>query len=222
MAFITIETGNSLDIGKQFTLEHEIAIIGRASADNNPEIPIHDDYISRHHAEISAQHDGFMLRDLGSKNGTELDGQRLVADQLYQLKNNAIIGLGITPTGALINLRFRESPITATIQVNINDELPLCNWLTIDESRKEVWVDGTLITLARKEFSLLLFLFKRYGQVCSRDDIIANVWPETKDPGAVSDASIDQMIYRLRGKIEPDPSKPSRLLSRKGFGLLLT
>jgi len=222
MALLVIEKGNNLDIGKQFNLQGNIVIIGRAAADNNPEIAIHDDYISRRHAEISYQQDGFMLRDLGSKNGTALDGQRLIAEQLYKLKNDAIVGLGITPIGTRVNLRFKQSSTTATIRVNIVDESPFCNWLVINEDRKEVWVDGKSITLAKKEFSILLLLYKRYGKICSRDDIIANVWPETRDPGAVSDASIDQLIYRLRGKIELDTSKPSRLLSKKGFGLILS
>lgn len=221
MASVVIEKGNSLDIGKQFTLQGDIVIIGRAAEDNNPDIPIHDDYISRHHAEISSQQDGFMLRDLGSKNGTALDGQRLIANQFYPLNNDAIIGLGITPKGILVSLRFRQSSTTATLQVNVIDGSPFCNWLVINEDRKEIWVDGQSITLAKKEFSLLSLLYKRYGKICSRDDIIANVWPETQDAGAVSDASIDQLVYRLRGKIELDPSNPSRLLSKKGFGLIL-
>ncbi len=31
-------------------------------------------------------------------------------------------------------------------------------------------------------------------------------------------AAIDQLIHRLRMKIEPTPLRPKRLISRKGFG----
>ena len=94
-------------------------------------------------------------------------------------------------------------------------------WLRVDQDRKEVWIDGKLVALSKKEFNLVLLLYHRMGSVCSRNEIIAEVWPEVEDPGAVSDASIDQLIHRLREKIEINPSKPRRIISRKAFGYML-
>ena len=49
-------------------------IIGRASSN---EIPIADERSSRRHAEIFFEHGEWKVRDLGSRNGTYVDGQKL-------------------------------------------------------------------------------------------------------------------------------------------------
>ncbi len=66
-----------------------------------------------------------------------------------------------------------------------------------------------------------MFLYKNAGNICSRDEIIEAAWPESKDPSAISDATIDQLIHRLREKVEPEPAKPSRIISKKAFGYML-
>jgi two-component system cell cycle response regulator len=62
------------DAGKRFTLESPVLTIGRS-----PECPICVDHpgISRCHAELLHDADGYLLRDLASSNGTHLNGQRL-------------------------------------------------------------------------------------------------------------------------------------------------
>jgi DNA-binding response OmpR family regulator len=94
-------------------------------------------------------------------------------------------------------------------------------WLKIDEGKKEVVIDGEEKKLSRKEYELLLFLYKNAGNVCSRDEIIEAVWPESKDHSAISDATIDQLIHRLRVRVEPKPAEPSRIISKKAFGYML-
>ena len=94
-------------------------------------------------------------------------------------------------------------------------------WLHIDEDRKTVWVDGQQARLSRKEYDTLVYLHRKNRSVCCRDELIANVWPEASNRQGVSDSAIDQLIHRLRRKIEPDPARPLRLVSRKGFGFVL-
>jgi transcriptional regulator with GAF, ATPase, and Fis domain len=53
-------------------------IIGRASSN---EIPVADERSSRKHAEIYFSEDNWFVRDLGSRNGTYLDGSRISAPQ---------------------------------------------------------------------------------------------------------------------------------------------
>jgi hypothetical protein len=221
VAFVVVEKGSKLDIGRRFLLEESGALIGRAAPENNPDIQIHDDYISRRHAEISYQQDCFRLCDLGSKNGTEIDGQRINPGQLYPLRDGSTIGLGIAPGGPRVVLRFEESPTTVTVSVQEIEGVSSLRWLRIDEARREAWVDGNPVSLSRKEYDLVLLLHRRAGVICSRDEIIAEVWPEAEAPRAVSDATIDQLIHRLREKIEPDASQPKRLISKKGFGYML-
>jgi serine phosphatase RsbU (regulator of sigma subunit) len=65
--------------------------IGRAS---DCSIPIKDRYLSRKHAEIIAVDGAWMLKDLGSANGTYLNGSRVEHDQV--LKTGDRIRLGDT------------------------------------------------------------------------------------------------------------------------------
>ena len=61
--------------GQQFVLRAGTATrIGRA-LDND--IVVSDASVSRHHASIEYRHGGFVVRDLGSQNGTWLAGQRV-------------------------------------------------------------------------------------------------------------------------------------------------
>lgn len=220
MAFLVVEIGSSQDLGKVFSLSREAAIIGRPTPSNNPDIALHDDYVSKHHAEISCHGSCFMLRDLGSKNGTAIDGETVEPGRLYPLRHDAAIQIAIVGQPRVV-LRFKESDETRVAMNREAGDKRVVEWLKLDAQRKEAMVDGKLVPLSRKEYSLLLLLYRNAGQICSKEEIIAEVWPEAEDPGAVSDATIDQLVHRLRQKIEPDPSRPSRVLSKKGFGYIL-
>lgn len=66
--------------------------IGRSSESG---LVIRDDYTSSHHARLSQRGDIWMLQDLGSTNGTFLNGQRL-GDRPVQVHNGAAIKVGAT------------------------------------------------------------------------------------------------------------------------------
>lgn len=57
--------------GQRFVLDDEPVRIGRHP---ESEIVLADPKASRHHAEVRAHGDGFVLRDLGSTNGTKVNG----------------------------------------------------------------------------------------------------------------------------------------------------
>jgi DNA-binding response OmpR family regulator len=95
------------------------------------------------------------------------------------------------------------------------------SWLRIDERLGEVWIDDKEVRLPKKEYKLIICLQKRAGKVYTREELISEVWPEVLDASGVSDAAIDQLVHRLRLKIEVDPSQPKRLISRRGFGYML-
>lgn len=66
--------------------------IGRSSESG---LVIRDDYTSSHHARLSRRGDIWTLQDLGSTNGTFLDGQRL-SDSPVQVAIGASIKVGAT------------------------------------------------------------------------------------------------------------------------------
>lgn len=111
-------------------------------------------------------------------------------------------------------LRRSESQISRSQQSYFVD-----GDLVIDLSRREVWLDGQPVALTAREFQFLYCFARHLGEVVSHEQLKTQIWgPDC--PGA--DAAIKQYIYRLRQKLEPDPSHPQRLLSRRGQGYILT
>jgi serine phosphatase RsbU (regulator of sigma subunit)/pSer/pThr/pTyr-binding forkhead associated (FHA) protein len=87
MPEITIQ---SADGGShRFPLVKERVTIGR-SRENDIFLP--DQWLSRHHAEIRRASEGFSLKDMGSKNGTLLNGARIAGEE--RLRPGDIITLG--------------------------------------------------------------------------------------------------------------------------------
>jgi len=218
--------GSPDDIGKTFTLNKPVTVVGRLTTQNKPDIELNDEVVSRRHIEILCKDDNYWVKELGSTNGTMLNDDRIITGNMYQLKHNSMIGLGLDGTSARIMLVFKESEDTNIIHkkkgtTDKYGKQSTVAWMKVDEGKKEVMIDGEHKKLSRKEYDLLLFLYKNAGNVCSRDEIIQAVWSESKDPHAVSDATIDQLIHRLRERVEPDPSNPSRIISKKAFGYLL-
>ncbi len=222
MAFVIVEKGDRRDLGRTYPLDEGRVVIGRESPQGAPDIAINDDFVSRRHAEISHEGGRFWLRDLGSTNGTSIDQERIEPDRAYPLAHDAVIGLGVASGTARVLLRFNETPSGSTAPMEINGigGRPK-SWLAIDREKQEIKVDGKQVTLSRKEYDLIACLDAAAGRTCGRDQLIGAVWPEAIDPAGVSDAAVDQLVHRLRQKIESDPARPKRIVSRKGFGYML-
>lgn len=77
-------------------------------------------------------------------------------------------------------------------------------------------------TLTSTEFRLLTFFLQHNGEVVERSAIIENVWKENKSLAGVTDQALDQLIFRLRRKIEEDPNTPLHLQTMKGRGFKFT
>jgi hypothetical protein len=224
VASLIVRRGSEEDVGKIFNLDNPHTVVGRLTLQNKPDIELSADVISRQHLEILKQDDRYWVKDLGSTNGTLLNDDRIIAGNLYELKHNAKIGLGVEGTSAHTVLVFKESEDTNIMRGKKSTgegTFPAVSWLKIDEGKKEAVVDGKQKKLSKKEYDLLLLLYRNAGNICSRDEIIEAVWPESQDPSAISDATIDQLIHRLREKVEPEPTRPSRIISKKAFGYML-
>jgi len=221
MAVLVVKRGSAEDAGKIFSLDRHQIVVGRLTSQNKPDIELSADVISRQHIEILREGDRYLLKDLGSTNGTMLNDDRIVPGNLYELKHNSRIGLGVEGSTAHTILVFKESEDTNIMRGKKQGAITGISWLRIDEGKKEAVVDGKHKKLSKKEYDLLLLLYRNVGNICSRDEIIEAVWPETKDTSAISDATIDQLIHRLREKVEPEPARPSRIISKKAFGYML-
>jgi len=74
---------------------------------------------------------------------------------------------------------------------------------------------GTEVTLRHAEFELLLAFLRHPGRALSRDTLLNAVSGRRAEP---FDRSIDVHVGRLRQKIEPDPRKPSLIVTVPGVG----
>jgi two-component system response regulator RegX3 len=87
--------------------------------------------------------------------------------------------------------------------------------VSIDSDEHIVTVGGEPVSLPLKEFELLHVLLSNAGRVLPREMLIDRVW----GMDYVGDTkTLDVHIKRIRGKIEPDPSKPERIVTIRGLG----
>lgn len=69
------------------------------------------------------------------------------------------------------------------------------------------------IRLTDRETSLLKYLFRADGRTVLRDELLREVWGFSEE---ITTHVVESHVYRLRHKIEPDPGKPSHLVTRPG------
>lgn len=72
--------------------------------------------------------------------------------------------------------------------------------------------------LTKHEYKLLRYFLENSSKVLSRDDIALAAWGEEKAEVGISDQAIDQLVFRLRRKVEEDPDAPHHILTVKGRG----
>ena len=113
---------------------------------------------------------------------------------------------------ARIKTVLRRAPLTAIAGASAPVE---ASGVRVDRSRHEVRVDGNSVQLPPKEFELLAFLVENAGRVLTRDQLIDEIWGSDY----VGDTkTLDVHVRRLRSRVEPDPSEPTRLQTVRGVG----
>ena len=110
------------------------------------------------------------------------------------------------------NIRRRSLDLNARKSVG---KLIEAKGLTIDPATFSVMRNGQAVDLTQKEYDLLLYLIQERGVVFSREDLMQKVW----NYDYYGDMrTVDVTVRRLREKIEEDPGKPTRILTRRGAG----
>lgn len=72
--------------------------------------------------------------------------------------------------------------------------------------------------LTSSEFRLLRYLLQNQDKVVEREELISVVWQGNKSTAGITDQAVDQLIFRVRHKIEEDPNNPRHLQTVKGRG----
>jgi two-component system response regulator RegX3 len=101
-----------------------------------------------------------------------------------------------------------ERPGTLDAAIRVGD-------VALDPDEHRVTVDGANVSLPLKEFEVLHLLLANAGRVLTRETLIDRVWGSDY----VGDTkTLDVHIKRLRSKVEPDPSNPTRIVTIRGLG----
>lgn len=195
------------EIRARWLLSKPVTSIGRWE-DN--EIVIDDRWISRYHARIRREGDRYLLEDLDSKNGTLVNGQRIVE-----------------PVTLCDGDEIQLTPLRQFIFVDYGATAPLPGEtmrpvLELDLAARQVTVRGTLLSpaLSAAQFGLLSLLAQEPGRVYSREEVIEVVWPEDQAEG-ISDEAIDALVRRIRLRLrEVDPAH-EYLVTVRGYGFKL-
>jgi DNA-binding winged helix-turn-helix (wHTH) protein len=172
--------------GERFLLQRPSTIIGRAE---DCDIRLQDPLASRRHAEVRRESWRYILVDLGSRNGTRVNGQPVTAPQPLQHGDTILV--------ASVPLRFEDPNATVPVAREALRQAHLPVW--VDSAAGEAYAFGRPLELAPKELALLTLLFERAGQVCDKDEIAHAVWPEYD--GVVNDYNIETLVSRLRQKL---------------------
>ncbi|QGU96172.1 response regulator [Clostridium bovifaecis] len=108
-----------------------------------------------------------------------------------------------------IKSRFSSKPKSNTL---------IIRGLEIIKDSRQVFINGKELSLAQKEFDLLLFLAENPNRVFSREELFEKIW----GLDALGDtATVTVHIARIREKIESSPSNPQYIETVWGAGYRL-
>ena len=94
----------------------------------------------------------------------------------------------------------------------------LNNKVCIDYDTRQVRISGKPVKLTPIQYRLLCHLIGNLGRVCSSTELLEHVWgPNYSDDKELLKLS----VYRLRSKIELDPSNPEIIFNERGVGYVI-
>jgi two-component system KDP operon response regulator KdpE len=104
-------------------------------------------------------------------------------------------------------------------QLQVHGERPVFTLgdLSVDLVRRIVKVRGKEVKLSPKEYELLRVLVQHAGKVLTHKFLLTELWAAPIDP-----QYLRVYVRQLRQKIEPDPARPSYILTETGIGYRLT
>lgn len=195
--------------GQRWLLREERVLIGRGA---DCDIIFPERQISRHHARIERTAEGrYLLHDLGSKNGTWVNGEEVrEAPRLLQDGDEIQFAL-----------RVRATFVGSDATLPLEGEGPI-RGIRVDRAGRRVWVGGREMAplLSPAQYRLLTTLLDARGQVVSREEIVRAVWPD-EDVRGISEQAIDALVRRLRERLaELDPHH-EYIVTVRGHGFRL-
>ena len=200
--------------GQRWVINGDV-IVGR---DDSCNVVIQNRQVSHYHARIITLPKGVQLEDLGSKNGTHINGQEVMEPIILQ-------------DGDIIQIAFAQQFIYMSSDSTISLELPperpteilsVTRLLRLEKRSRRVWIgdDELLPPLSVSQYQLLELLYDNTGRVVSRAELIQVVWGK-EDAVGVSEQALDALVRRLRERLSAINSTHQFLITVRGHGLRL-
>jgi len=200
--------------GQRWILKDDI-LVGR---DDACHVIIQNRQVSRYHARLVNLPEGVQLEDLGSKNGTHVNGQEIVEPILLQ-------------DGDVIQIAFAQQFIYLSSDSTLPLELPpgesventaIPRLLRLDKRARRVWIgnEELLPPLSVSQYQLLEILSDNPGRVVSRSELVQAVWGQ-EDAVGISEQALDALVRRLRDRLAAINSEHQFLITVRGHGLRL-
>lgn len=195
--------------GQRWLIREDQVLIGRGA---DCDIVLPERQVSRHHARIERTADGrYLLYDLGSKNGTWVNGEEVrEAPRLLQDGDEIQFAL-------CVRMTFVGSDATLPLE----GEGPV-RGIRVDRAGRRVFVAGRELSppLSPAQYRLLTALLDARGQVVSREAIVRAVWPN-EDVRGVSEQAVDALVRRLRERLAELDPQHEYIITVRGHGFRL-
>ena len=203
------------ELRRKVVLSADSVVLGkRADCD----VVLDSQFVSRRHATLERAGEAYELLDAGSLNGTLLNGKRVEAGKRYRLNRGDEIAIA-----DYVITYWEGSAEDATVPW----DGPLPGTLYVDASRRAVFIGTEPLpeSLTQLEFRLLQFLYDNQHKVCTNDQIGGHVWGTAvvggKQVPQFDSTQLQQLIHRLRRKIEPGDAKQQFIHNVPGVGYRL-
>ena len=197
--------------GQRWNITEEL-MIGRASECT---IQIDDRQVSRFHAKVSPGQITIDLEDLGSKNGTFIQGKPI--NGIVSLEDGEVFQIALVQKFA-----FYSTDATVPLEDMPAIGLRRAQGLLLDKKSRRVWLGAKemLPPLSVPQFRLLEILYEHPGLVVSREQMVDFVWGNEQSVG-VSEQALDALIRRLRDRLTEIDHDHVYLVTVRGHGLRL-
>ncbi len=196
--------------GKRWSLGKPVLTVGRGE---ECDVVLPDRQVSRNHLRIVRDEMGYAVEDLGSKNGTYVNGAPVRGSVHLQDGDEIQVALSV-------RLLFVGAEATLPLtQEMVKVARP---GLRLNKSQRQVWVNGVALDppLSLSQYRLLEILWERKGKVVTREEVIAAVWPESDEAG-ITEQAIDALVRRLRDRLGEIDPEHEYLVTVRGHGFRL-
>ncbi len=203
-AMLILQRGNQTS--QRYPLDLPHVLIGRSA---ECDIVLDDRQVSRQHARVFRADDHYFIEDLGSKNGTHINGRDVAG--IARLEDGDEIQIALR-----YKLAFVDAGATAPL---LFDEATAAPAMRLEPETRQVHIGERVLTppLSLAQYRLLELLIDARGSVVGRDDVARYVWPEDEEAG-VSEQAIDALVRRLRERLSELDPEYQYVITVRGHG----